>query len=313
MIRKLFTAPATEPLDNATVLEHLRLDSVSYATDVTVVQSIEAGDHVIAAAWSLVGASTSVLGCRVVVSFVTGIFGAGGLVDVKLQDSPDNATWTDVTSGAFAQVTDATDQTVYEKEYTGVQQYLRVVSTVAIATCDFGVTIIKNSAYAYDLTKIELLITTARQYMEETLGRAFITQTWEYILDEFPKENYIALPLATPLVTVTSVTYYDTDDVPATQALTEVYQDVYSEPGRIVLNYGETWPTTNLRPANGVIIKYVCGGTAASIPEPLQNAMMLLIGHLYENREIVAMTGAMPKEIPFAYKALVAPYQLWSF
>lgn len=312
MIRKLAVAPASEPVTLTEVKDHLRLGSVSMADDITSVQSIAPGDHVIAAAYSLVGASTEVLGYRAVVLLESGTNGAGATVDVKLQDSPDNAAWTDVTDGAFVQVTTANDNATYEMEYTGVQRYLRVVATVAVATCDFGVSILKDSAYIADEAKLNLLISTARQYMEETLGRAFITQTWDYVLDDFPTVGYIELPLP-PLASVTSITYYDVDDVSAVQAASEYYVDTYSEPGRIVLNDGESWPTTSLRPANGVIIRFICGGTAASVPEPLINAMLMLIGHLYENRELIISTGAMPKELPMAYKHLVAPYQIWSF
>ena len=173
-------------------------------------------------------------------------------------------------------------------------------------------------SYDYEESKLSLLITAARQYMEETLGRAFITQVWDLVLDTWP-ENYITIPLPPLVVTVAPatvtpvITYYDTDDVMHTLASTTYYVDTYSEPGRIHLNYGESWPSETLRPANAIFVRYTCGSTAGLVPEPLQNAMLMLIGHLYENREMVAMTGAVPKNIPLAYHALTAPYQIWSF
>ena len=173
-------------------------------------------------------------------------------------------------------------------------------------------------SYDYEESKLSLLITAARQYMEETLGRAFITQVWDLVLDTWP-ENYITIPLPPLVVTVAPatvtpvITYYDTDDVMHTLASTTYYVDTYSEPGRIALNESETWPTESLRPANAIFVRFTCGGTAASVPEPLNNAMLMLIGHYYENRELIITTGAMPKELPMGYKALVAPYQIWSF
>jgi len=313
MIRKIVTPAATESLTLTKVKEHLRLDSVSYATDTTSIQSVTPGTHGIAAA--VAGASTEVLGYRALVLVETGAFAAGGLLDVHLEDSPNNAAWTDVASGAFAQITDATDLTTYEMEYTGPERYLRTVYTVAIANCDFGISILKDAAYVADETKISLLITAARQYMEETLERAFITQTWDLVLDTWPAEKYITVPLP-PLAAAPApvITYYDYDDVvPKTLAATDYYVDTYSEPGRIHLNYGESWPSDTLRPVNAIFVRFTCGSTAASIPEPLQNAMLMLVGHYYENRELIITTGAMPKELPMGYKALVAPYQIWSF
>lgn len=42
-------------------------------------------------------------------------------------------------------------------------------------------------------------------------------------------------------------------------------------------------------------------------PEPLRQAALLLIAHLYENRGIITDTNAT--EIPFTFQALVAPYR----
>jgi len=43
------------------------------------------------------------------------------------------------------------------------------------------------------------------------------------------------------------------------------------------------------------------------IPEPLKQAALLLIAHLYENRGVITDTSA--NEIPFAFQSLVAPYR----
>jgi len=313
MIRKIVTPPATEVISLAQTKEHLRLESISFLTDFALVNTLVLISHV---PGTYTGTTVTVLGFRALVMLEAGTCAGASTVDVHLEDSPDNVVWTDVPLGAFVQVTIANDNTTYYKEYTGVQPYLRAVAVVGGgANSTFGVDVLTDTVYAHDETKISLFITTARQYMEETLGRAFITQTWDLVLDTWPAENYITIPLP-PLAAAPApiITYYDYDDVvPKTLAATTYYVDTYSEPGRIVLNYGESWPSDTLRPANAIFVRYTCGGTAALVPEPLQNAMLMLIGHLYENREMVAMTGAVPKEIPMAYKALVAPYQTWSF
>lgn len=305
MALKLDTAPTTEPLSLAEVKAHLRVDSVDFAEDITTEQTIVPGSHAIAATYSLEGASVEVLGYSVLVNLDAGACGSGGTVDVKLQDSDDESTWTDVSSGAFTQVTEANDNAIYEKAYTGTRRYLRVVATVASAACEFGVSIIKDASTSVENDLLNALITTARQYAEGFQRKAFVTQTWELWLDAFPNKDYIKIPLP-PLQSVTSVKYYDTSDTEATFSSGDYFVDTKSEPGRVALNYGETWPTTALRPANGVCVTFVAGyGDAASdVPKKVKQAMLLLIGHLYEHRESVII-GTIVAEVPMAVEALL--------
>jgi uncharacterized phiE125 gp8 family phage protein len=279
---KLKTAPTVEPISLAEAKLHLRIDSVSMADDLTTVQSIFPGDHVIAAAYSLVGTSVEVLGYDVLVNLVCGTNGTGGTVDVKLQDCDDNATWVDVTSGAFTQVTEATDNATFEKAYSGGKRYLRVVCTVAVATCDFGVDIIKKGATSVEDTLLTNLIQAAREYCEGFQNRAYINQTWYLWLDEWP--DYFDMPLP-PLQSITSIKYYDTANAEGTVTATDYFVDTISN--RVVLAYGHSWPSTTLRAANGICVEYVCGygATSSSVPMKVRHAMLLLIGYWYENRE----------------------------
>jgi uncharacterized phiE125 gp8 family phage protein len=305
MALKIKTAPTVEPLTLAQVKLHLRLDSGSLGDNLTTVQSIVPGDHVIAASYSLVGTGVDVLGYRAIVNLNSGTNGAGGTVDAKIQESDDDATYADWTGGAFTQVTTANDNAVQEKEYTGTKQYIRVVATVAVATCDFGVDIIREQPYSAEDTLLTALITAAREYCEAYQNRALLTQTWYLWLDAWPSEDFISLPLP-PLASVTSVTYYDTDDTAATLSTADYFVDAISEPGRVVLNYSESWPSTTLRPANSVCVEFVCGygAAASSVPAKVKQACLLLVGHLYENRE--AGIDKALQEIPFGVKALLS-------
>jgi len=153
---------------------------------------------------------------------------------------------------------------------------------------------------------INSLITTAREYCEGFQRRAYLTQTQELWLDSFPSVDYIKLPLP-PLQSVTHIKYYGTDDTEYIFTSDDYFVDTKSEPGRVSLGYGKTWPSTTLRPANGVNIEYVAGyGDAASdVPEKVRQAILLLISHWYENREAVSTSGAIPKEIPFSVESLL--------
>jgi uncharacterized phiE125 gp8 family phage protein len=241
---------------------------------------------VIAAAYSLVGTAVDVQGYNVVVNLNSGTNGAGGTVDVKLQDSDDNATYTDVVSGAFTQVTEANDNAVQEKAYTGGKCYLKVVCTVATATCDFGVDILKYAPYSTEDTLISGYIKAAREDCESFQNRSYINRTYELWLDEFPSKDYIELPMP-PLVSVTSLDIYDTSNVKTSDTtLTDYFIDTKSEPGKLCLAYGKSWPSTTLRPNNGVCVVYTAGygATSASVPQNVILAMLLLITAAYEHR-----------------------------
>src|SRR5512139_2288241 len=82
-----------------------------------------------------------------------------------------------------------------------------------------------------DDTLIGTLITAARQDSEEYLNRALVTQTWDLYMDGFPTTTKIKVPLP-PLQSITSIKYYDEDDVEATMTATDYIVDTVSEPGQ---------------------------------------------------------------------------------
>jgi uncharacterized phiE125 gp8 family phage protein len=136
------------------------------------------------------------------------------------------------------------------------------------------------------------LIVAGRQYLDGRdgiLNRALITQTWDLSLPCFPCSDSIIIPLpplqAAP--TAPTVKYYNTVNVETILAATEYSVDAGSEPGRIVLNYGKYWPTTTLRPLNGVVVRFKAGygDTAADVPEKYKLLLQILIAYLHEHPE----------------------------
>lgn len=68
--------------------------------------------------------------------------GTSPTLDVKLQDSPDNSAWTDISGATFAQVTDAADSTeAISVDLNNADRYIRAVKTVTgtSPTFDCGV------------------------------------------------------------------------------------------------------------------------------------------------------------------------------
>ena len=104
------------------------------------------------------------------------------------------------------------------------------------------------------------LLPMTRNLLERLQGRAYNTQTLTLTLDRFPcRCPWIELPRA-PLQSVTSVVYTLADGVtqvtldPATYVV-----DAATEPGRIVLNVGDVWPSDALAAVGAIVITYVSG------------------------------------------------------
>lgn len=155
---------------------------------------------------------------------------------------------------------------------------------------------------------ITALITAAREYCEGFQNRAYITQVWQLWLDSWPDGSEIRIPKP-PLQSVTSVKYYGADNTEYTLPPADYFVDTKSEPGRIVLAYERTWPSVTLRPANAVCIEFVAGygDDAGKVPQKVRQAIYLLIGHWYENREAVrvAMQRGETLPVPFGVDALL--------
>lgn len=148
-------------------------------------------------------------------------------------------------------------------------------------------------------------ITAAREYCEAFQGRAYVTQAWELYLNDWPDLDAIAIPLP-PLQSVESVSYKDVDGNVTTLAVdTDYIVDPKAQPGRVVLAYGKSWPTATLYPVNPITVQFTAGyGAPSAVPQKMRQAMLLLIGHLYENREPV-LIGSISKEMEFTLSALL--------
>lgn len=157
-----------------------------------------------------------------------------------------------------------------------------------------------------DDTLISALIVAARQWVETVTSRALISQTWDMWLDAFPASDRIAVPMA-PLQSITGIYYTPYGGVETTLSSSYFSVDIRSIPGRVVLNSGYTWPGDTLIAVNGMRMRFVCGYGAAgsSVPQAIRQAMLLLIGCYYENREEIGK--------PMAVDALLWDYREFSF
>lgn len=177
-------------------------------------------------------------------------------------------------------------------------------------------------------------IIRARHYAEEVTNRAILPQRWKLTLQNWPgrdwtntssglgysnidayyRYNFIELPHASPLIAVDTFAYQDSGHVQYSLASpTDYLVDSDREPARVVLPYGQVWPTRVLDTASPIQIGYRAGYLdAQSIPPPIIQAMLMLVAHWYENREamVVGRTAQIATEIRWAPDELLWPYRI---
>ena len=193
-------------------------------------------------------------------------------------------------------------------------QYSKVTTGPLVEPVDID-DIAKLDLKVDDVTEdglIEILIQAARELVEEETQSSLITQTRVIKMDYFPQSESITLPFG-PIQDdhVITVSYYDSNEDLQEMDAADYWIDTHSRIPRIVVK--DSWPETYDRP-NAVEVEYECGyGDAGSdVPAPLRKAILLLLGHLYENRQNVIVSGSPTGviEIPYGARVLMAPYVL---
>ena len=161
---------------------------------------------------------------------------------------------------------------------------------------------------ATDDALITAMIVAARNVCGQELQRALITQTWRLSEAAFWSPS-IDLPWPV-LQTVTSVKYYDTNNVQRTLVLDTDYRvDNVSQPGRIVAI--GAWPATFDRPY-AVEVIYVAGYTnAAAVPQAIKQWLLMQVATMYDNRATHDTTrDAAATKLPWV-DCLLDPFRVW--
>lgn len=163
---------------------------------------------------------------------------------------------------------------------------------------------LRTPSGAEELRTLTRLEKTAREWVEKVTSRSLITQQWEMAFDGLPGTVDVELRRG-PLQSVQSVKSYSLADVETVFDSGLYTVDLFSS--RLWLKEGASWPS-DTREFRSLVIAYTSGYGAAgsSVPEEIRQAIMMLAGFLYENREALlpdALTGA-----PFGVCDLLAPH-----
>jgi uncharacterized phiE125 gp8 family phage protein len=161
-------------------------------------------------------------------------------------------------------------------------------------------------------------ILAAREMVESATHRRLITQTLDYTIDDgWPCEvvnGYdrlrIRLPV-NPVQSVTSITYVDSSGSNQTLSSSLYVLRADGPVAYIDPTYGSSWPTPRCQPV-AVTVRFVAGWTLSDVPNPLMQAMRMLVGHFYQNRE-VAIIGSTVAEIPMGVESLLSAYRVPGF
>lgn len=180
--------------------------------------------------------------------------------------------------------------------------------------------------WSTDDAQITRKLAAARRYCEVVARTTFVDTVFDLVEDSFPfsggymnrqvRQFYgqfsggtgsvapltlalncggISLPRG-PVESVTSITYLDPNG--NTVVLDPSQYDVTTgNPGRVAPAFGKVWPVT-LPQIGAVRVRFVAGygPDATTVPENVQEAVLLYLGFLYENRES-AVQGTAPAEL----------------
>jgi len=147
-----------------------------------------------------------------------------------------------------------------------------------------------------DDTLVDMMITTSREMVEKDTGLTL--PVTEYQCKSTPVDDKVSLQTY-PVTSVESVTYEDEDEVIQSVSVSDYYVDNFQRPS--VLVFRRNVPTKD------VTVSFTAGYTDNDSPNPfpmpkiLKNAMLLMIGNLYENRQSVGSYESYTKDMNYEY------------
>ena len=181
-----------------------------------------------------------------------------------------------------------------------------IAASTAILTTAEAKTHLKVDTSADD-TYIDNLVSAATESAQIFTNRYFINTT---ITQHGDNWNDIATLFKSKVSSITHIKYFDSDNSEQTLATSVWLSDINHQPARIGLKPNQSFPSLAER-INAVNCKYVVGyGSAASdVPEGIREAVLLIVGNLYENRQEVVV-GRIATELPKSAQYLLEQYKI---
>jgi uncharacterized phiE125 gp8 family phage protein len=156
---------------------------------------------------------------------------------------------------------------------------------------------------------IAALIAAARIHVEAQTRRALITQTWRINRSCWPPEGRLSIS-PSPVQEILAARVYDSDGTAIAIDTQAFVIDKASAPALVAFApWSLPVPGRNLGGIE-LDVKAGYGDAGTDVPEPLRQAIRLLLAHWYENRGLTA--GRAVAVSPASVSALIAPYRVRS-
>lgn len=166
---------------------------------------------------------------------------------------------------------------------------------------------------AIETSMLLMWLAAAREHCEDFTGLSFAVRTLEIALDEFPTSTGVGglgidLPMG-PVVAVLSVGWGDESDEEMAGA--DFVLDTYRAPNRL-MPVAAGWPSVTAG-TNRIKARYIAGygdssDAAGPIPKRAKAAILLVLAHLYKNRE--ATTAEALSTLPLGVASLLRPLRV---
>lgn len=147
---------------------------------------------------------------------------------------------------------------------------------------------------------IAALITAAREFAEHRTERSIGAQSITLTADAFGRRMELQRP---PVSAISSVRYYDTDNVQQTVSSGDYRRDDSVSPAVLEFDRGYALPGVYPR-IDAVQILYTAGYTDETVPLSLKQWMLLAIGSMFEQRS--ADDAKPPQPAPWVARLLDA-------
>jgi len=152
-------------------------------------------------------------------------------------------------------------------------------------------------------TLIQAYLNTAIFHYEDFTGRIVNVSEFKCTLDSFPSNGKLVELMRYPVKAIQEIKFVDADGADQVLVLEDCRID-YSEPLRLAPALNKSWPV--VAPVLGAItIKFECGyADVASLRPSARQAILMMVGHFYNNRESVVV-GRVTNEVPHSARMLM--------
>lgn len=174
---------------------------------------------------------------------------------------------------------------------------------------------------------IARLIKAGRAQIEKYTGRKFIDQTWRYQSDCFPRRYPydLEIPLP-PCIAVTSFSYFNTNDTETDLVEDTDYRFITGGHYNVArVRPVDYWPVLSSEIPEAVRLEFRAGYTpsedgsptdyAGNVPDEVKQAILMYVGHYYNNRDQVILTQSRDviQPLPLGAEDMVADLKIHYF